>query len=344
MDASLIRWGRVRDDTSDAQVNTRSTQCARLVKPENVMRYELVIERDGIRQWEGVITYMTTKAGFTTIKAKDITYYLNRTALTRPWHANGQVVYCVDRIRSIIEYECAEKEAMGYRIIEGMQVLEHPEGARTTRSTERYEKYVFEELDDMAWRAGIDYTVIRRKLLINDTDHNLGEIRSLSQKDFDGAFSLTTYGAEMATDSVVADGFGTFGRYAGEDGDGIDPYYGQIVLVHTEYSEDDDRSDEPTSTPVEQLNSQAYRNYVGRNRPYTVINVSENSRLNGRTADELMEYLFPGVRTRVVLDDPDMPPMSQMMRLSDMSVEETSDGEDVKVTFTTGALDEDMVV
>lgn len=45
----LVEWGRVRDDASEGRVDVKASACSRLVEPRNVGRYELVVERDGIR-------------------------------------------------------------------------------------------------------------------------------------------------------------------------------------------------------------------------------------------------------------------------------------------------------
>lgn len=335
---TLVEWGRLRDDTSEARILAGANRCSELVTRQNVGRYELVVERDGKREWEGPITYLNTQGGITEIKAKDISWYLNRTALTRKWDNSGKgnTVFVVDRIRAIIEYECQRKQQLGYRITDGMIVVESPEGARTARITLPYEKYVFEELDDLAWRNGIDYTVVRRNLILNDTDEALGEIRPMTQQDFDGDVGITTYGVELATRSIVTDGEGRAGIYEGLTGDGEHPYYGEVVLLHTEYNEGKE-SDEETPIPV--LRSQAQRNYSGRDTPATTLRVPQNSRLSSSAAEELMPNLVPGVQTRVLYDHPNQGTISEMMRLDTMKVTETADGEDVTVALTsaTGA-------
>lgn len=334
MDPLMVEWGRDRDDTSVARVQAKAARCSRLIEPGNVMRYEMVVERDGEREWEGPITYMKTVNGVAEIQAKDISFYLNRTALTRTWDNTKNSVYVIDRIRSIIEYECRRKEQLGYRIIEGLITKPSTDGARTKKLTLPYEKYVFEEMDDMAWRNGIDYTVVRRNLLLNDTDYDLGQMRVLTQEDFDGDMSLTTYGLELATRSIVTDGMGRAGVYEGDTGNGEHPYYGEIVLLHTEYNESAADDDDDSDTPISVLKSQAQRNYMGRERPMSGIKVSENSQLVGCVADELMPYLIPGMRAPVVLDEPSLPRMSEMMRLDSMKVSETSEGESVSVTLS----------
>lgn len=335
MDLNLIEWGRTRDDISEARVQARASRCARLIEPENVMRYEMVVERDGYREWEGPITYMKVQGGIAEIQAKDIAFYLNRTALTRTWDNTKNAVYVVDRIKSQIEYECARKEALGYRIIEGLIVKPSGAGgARTMKLTLPYEKYLFEEMDDMAWRNGIDYTVVRRNLLLNDTDHDLGHMRTLTQADFDGETSLTTYGVELATRSIVTDGMGRAGVYEGKTGNGEHPYYGEIVLLHTEYNEAAGEDEEGSDTPISVLRSQAQRNYTGRDRPMSALKVPENSQLVGCVADELMPSLIPGIRAQIVLDEPSLPRLSEMMRLDNMKVTETSEGEKVTATFS----------
>lgn len=337
-----VEWGRERDDTSEARVVAAANRCSELVSRQHVGRYEMVVERDGVRQWEGPITYLNTQGGRTEIKAKDISWYLNRTALTRKWDnsGKGKAVFVVDRIRSIIEYECQRKQQLGYRITDGMIVVESPDGARTARVTLPYEKYVFEELDDLAWRNGIDYTVVRRNLILNDTHDPLGEFRSMTQQDFDGDVGITTYGVELATRSIVTDGEGRAGIYEGKTGNGEHPYYGEVVLLHTEYNEGKDEDD---VTPISELLSQAQRNYAGRDTPVTSLRVPENSRLSTSAAEELMPSLIPGMNTRVLYDHPNQGTISEMMRLNSMKVAETADGEDVTVALSSATAAEPII-
>lgn len=338
-----VEWGRVRDDTSESKVLARASRCTRLMDGSNVGRYEMVVERDGEREWEGPITYFKTEGGVTEIQAKDITWYTNRTALTRAWDNTKNAVYVIDRIRSIIEWECARKEELGYRILEGLVVKPSVDGARTKRMTLPYEKYVFEEMDDLAWRNGIDYTVVRRNLMLNDTDYDFGLMRTLTQADFDGDLALTTYGVELATRSIVTDGMGRAGVYEGDTGIGEHPYYGEVVLLHTEYNESAGEFEEGSDTPISVLRSQAQRNYSGRSRPMTALKAPENTQLAPATANELMPSLIPGMRANIVLDNPALPRLSEMMRLDTMKVSEDKDGESVSVTFSSTSNAEPII-
>ena len=330
-----VRWSRRRDDISEADVTAQAAMCDGIISYRHVGRYELVITRDDKREWEGPITLLRHSGPSLFIAAKDIGHYLNRAVLTRDWDNSGKKsAYCVERVQQIISYELANREQLDppLRIIPNMHVIPPvPGDARTTKKTLAYQKYVWQEMDDMAWRNGIDYTVTRRTLMIWDNHREPARTRPVSEADFDTEFTLTAYGAELATEVYVTDGEGRAGRY----GPGVDPYYGRVSLLATEYDEG-----AKDNTTIAELQSQAQRNYDGRNPTPVSLRVPENSSLAACAVDELFPYLFAGVRMPVKISSPYMPELTQIHVLNTLSVEETALGENVQVTIGSASQEE----
>lgn len=332
-----VRWSRRRDDISEADITAKAHMCEGIVSYRHVGRYELVITRDDKREWEGPITLLKHSGATLTIHAKDIGHYLNRTVLSREWDNSGKrSAYCVDRLEAILRYELNSREQLNppLRIIPNLQVVAPVAGdARTTKKTLPYQKYVWQEMDDMAWRNGIDYTVTRRSLMIWDNHREVARTRPVSEADFDTEFALTAYGVELATEAYVTDGEGRAGRY----GPGTDPYYGIVSLLATEYDEG-----ARDNTSIAELQSQAQRNYNGRNPTPVSLRVPENSSLAACAVEELFPYLFAGVRLPVKISSPYMPELTQVHVLNTLNVEETPDGEVVQVSIGSAAQEEVM--
>lgn len=321
-----VHWQRMRDETTVATVRFNGN-CSTFLEKRHVGRYELVVTRDGRRVWEGPLTYFQDKGVSKTLKARDVSWYTNRTALTVRWN-NGEpnVGFAVDRLEAILLYEMQIWEDLDppINLIPNLNIIKNPNGARTARITEAYQSYVYEELDSLAWRGGIDYHVTGRTLTICDTDEDLGTIRTITEEDIIGNFAITSYGVELAAISVVTDGEGRAG-IAGA----ADPYYGPVTLLHTEFNEGSETADVATDA---ELRSQAQRNLLGRNPTPVVLRMPEGSVLNPCVVDELFPYLFPGVKIPVRITDPEMETLRDTLRLDKLDVNEDADGEVVTIS------------
>jgi hypothetical protein len=162
-----VRWGRSRDDTSIGNVfiRTPSSECGRVIAEAEPGRHELVIYRAGVRVWEGPITRTDENGTHIEVDAKDITHYLNRTIMRQGYdNSYPKIAYATERVRKIITQEVGRKEALSppVNIIKHLRITTHKKTAKTSRRTVPYEKYVFEDLDTLAAKGGIDYTVVGR--------------------------------------------------------------------------------------------------------------------------------------------------------------------------------------
>ena len=326
------RWERVRDDTSSARIVSRrpAAECRQSIANLEPMRHELVVFRNGERAWEGPITFTEEMGGTLEVQAKDVTHYANRTIMRSEYsNAYPKIDYAVKRLERIFLNEMARKEALTppYNVLPYLDIRESATGAKTARKTLRYEKYVFEELDQMAAKSGIDYTVVGRSIIIWDTHESIGQGPRLTEADFDGDIAVTTYGMEAATVSAVTDGQGKYAKFGG-----LDDYYGEIELLHTSFDEGDSTHAAEAPTTAE-MAKQAQRNMSGRYPAPVVVRVPANTTMRKATVDKVFDLLVPGVRfdvraTRTYRQ------VEQEQKLDRVVFEETSKGEKVAVTLS----------
>jgi hypothetical protein len=329
-----VRWGRTRDDTSTANIfiQTPDRDCAQVLAEVEPGRHELVVFRSGERVWEGPITRTAETGTVMEIDAKDITHYLNRTIMRSGYdNAYPKIGYATERLRKIITAELARKESLtpSVNVLQHLRITTHKASAKTSRKTVPYEKYVYEELDSLAAKGGIDFTVVGRALIINDVNDNIGQGPALVSGDFDGDLTVSLYGVETATYSAVTDGLGKWGAFGGTD-----TYYGEIELLHTIYDQETTQAQrEADAITTAEMAEQAQRNSAGRYPTPMLIRVPEGSTLRSSKVDEIMDYLVPGVRF-LIKSDKTYRKVAQVQKLDRLVVEETPEGERVQVTFS----------
>lgn len=331
---SLVRWTRVRDDISEAQVNLvrPSVECQEILKLAEANRTEMVIFRGSERVWEGPITLIrdTNDMERVVLQAKDILHYVYRTNMQFE-HDNRypNTTTVVARFAQIINEEFARKEALDppYNVLPYLTAIEGPEGARTAAKTEPYEYTLFEHMDSVAARAGLEYTVVGRRLILFDGSALVGQAPVVTRNDIVGDVISTTYGMEGATLSAVTDGAGTVGIVGSVDG-----YYGLIEILDSAYDEEAADGAPPEAIPVSELRSQAQRNIAGRNPTPLLVRIPDGSTINPAGVLE-MEHLVPGVW--VPLQGSHLGrPIRQMMRFNDVRFEWSPDkGETIQATL-----------
>lgn len=331
-----IDWNRVRDDISEASVSIVGSSVSR--QADTLMelepgRKELVIYRGDDRVWEGPLSRVRWTSQGCDIYARDIGFYLERTTMRNGYsNAYPNTSYAVNRLKKILQTELARKEAMGYNLLSHLKIHAPVAGdARTSRKTVRYEKQVFDELDDLAAKGGIDYTVLGRALHIWDTSRaSMGQTVQVTEHDFIGEAVVTAYGMELGTHSYATDGQGRVGKAGGNSA-----YYGEWERLETAYDEKEG-GEPPTQS---ELNSQAKRNLAGRKPTPVQVRVGENSQLNPNGVLTI-EDLVPGVHIPL-LANLSIRRLAQTQKLNQMKVVETSDGEVISVSMSPVGVSDD---
>jgi hypothetical protein len=324
---SSVKWGRERDDMSSAQLTLSSNEVSRQAENLNQIdpgRHELVVFRDGVRQWEGPCNIPTQTGEIFSLTANDTLHYYNRRVMhARYSSASPNVEYVVRRFERIARAELARKEALGYNLLSYLNVYQDADDAKTSTVTEAWQATVYGHLESLAAKSGIDYTMVGRALHVWDTSKpKLGTTPVVSQKDFRGKITVAKYGAELATRTIVTDGQGAAGQAGGED-----PYYGEVELLATAY---DEETDDVLPT-LDELIAQAKRNLRGRMPTPLTVRVPENSSIDPRGVFK-PEFWVPGIYVplRGVFGSA---PVTQMQKLQNVTVTEGPDGETVQVSL-----------
>lgn len=349
---SEVRWNRIRDNVSEASIRLEGDACgenAELLYQARTHRHELVIFREDKRVWEGPLHRLPTQdGGYSEVFAKDPSLYLFFQPLTQRWSnawENGvdHTTTVTDRIETIIEYELSHGRTMPHpgngspvaipawealdppiNVLPHLDVRHFVNEARTAAVTLPYEMTVGMHLQNLARHSGIDFTTIGRRLLVWDVSRSLGEIRTLTSADFTTRVVVTEYGADHSQAAYVIGQDGSYGQSLNLEN--LD-YYGPWTTMYTVYNE------EGTSAPTDaELNSQAKRNLTGRSPAPIEVRVPDNSSII--LSDTLsINDLVPGVHVplRATIN---ARPLSQMQRIDMVTVVETAEGEDVRITLT----------
>lgn len=323
---SQIKWGRVRDDISQATI-TMTPQAAErniaVLRRMGVCRSELVIFRGDQRVWEGPIDRFTPKRSGVEIHAQDVLWYATRTAMRHAYsNAYPNVGYTVDRIAGILTVEMSRLEtpkfhADGSVAVPGINVLDYlhtyvEDGdTRTSQVTDAYASSVWTHLDDLASNGGIDYTVVGRAIHIWDTSRAaLGRTRTVNEQDFLGDPYITQYGSELATVYSVTDGQGDFASLFNQV-ELDDPYYGELEQIATAYgatstttttNTDGSVTETTTSETVsfEDMTDQAKRGALGRDPVPWALHVPDGSSIDIARSGLGIDVMIPGVYVPVL--------------------------------------------
>lgn len=328
LDLTKVKWNRLRDDISEGEVDLSFNSLNRqadLIEKLETGRHELCVYRGKNRVWEGPITLAQyTRTGLT-LKAKDVMHYATQTIMHAAYDSSyPNIEFCTSRAKRIMLAEFSRKESLDppYNIVPFIVEHHFPTDARTSRSTLPYQTTVFEHIDDMAAKAGMDYTVVGRAIHLWDTSRPLSQSRVVTENDFNGDVYVSAYGSELATLAASTDGQGNYATAGG-----IDPYYGEVEKLFTAYDEETDES-LPTQ---DELQSQASRNLAGRMPTPVQVRVPDGVSINMNgvlTIDDLV----PGVYVPL-LATLNARPISQMQKFDKIECEETKDGEVITATL-----------
>lgn len=338
-----VQWSRDRDDISSAHVYIEqpNVECAGTLGLVEAGRCELVIFRNDDRIWEGPVTRIGFSGSTVEIEARDVVHYVYRTIMRNEYDNrypnNGSVL---DRMERVFTQELARKEALDppINVLPYLRILrstdpENPD-AGTTARTLKYEMTVFEHLDAMAARGGIDYTTVGRSILLFDVHNPIGQTPPLTRNDFLGDVVISQYGMELATYAAITDGKG---RWA--DVGGTDPYYGLVEILDTAFEEGvdndlmDEEDEEKEPVTIGEMRSQAQRILSGRNPSPTNVRVPDGSSLNPNGNISLVD-LVPGVWMPLWAEVPGRR-LTQMQKLDRVEVEESAEvDEEVRVTLS----------
>lgn len=344
-----LRWGRVRDDISSAFIRTSgfSEDCCALLGELRTWAHELVVFRDGERVWEGPVTRIAYHHDSVEIEARDPMVYVYRRIMRQGYNDNVRTITrpngtkmtfdgrrtVVDRAALIIANALAPDDP---NVLPWLTRFDFEDDTMQARSVQDWSKTAWEEVDNLAATAGLDYTTVGRRIILHDTHRAIGRLAEMREKDFFERPIITEYGMSAANIFGVTNNSGVWGsseiprdRWGG---------LGAIEQLASEYGESDGAGGLETLTPaqisqkVTTLNGQAQRNLDGRWPAPLVARVPDNSRINPE-ANVGINQLVPGVHIPLRVETL-CRSFAQVQKLDSLSVEVIAGDEQVKVVMS----------
>lgn len=236
------------------------------------------------------------------------------------------------RLARIIKTEIARREAESPPVNVLPYAIAYTGGSdtETRRTTPQRFSTVFEELDHMAQYAGLDYTVIGRRLILSDVHTVFHTTPEMTEADFSGPVIVTAYGMQHATHATSTDGEGIYGEAGGPD-----PYYGSWEILQTSQKEEEGEVAEGETPPdppdAATLTKQAIAMLNGTNPVPFIVRLPEGSSVNPK-GQMTFEHLVPGARVplRATMT---ARKFSMMQKLDSVSVSDDESGEQITVSM-----------
>ena len=350
---SLVEWNRLRDDISDARVITTDWDLdeGAMLAHIQTWAYELVIFRDNgssvDRVWEGPVARLTYTKDSVEIYARDMMAYAYRRVIRQKMNdggGNNTGATVVDRATRVLQNAFAPDDP---NVLAYLHPIEDGNPAMQYRSAAEYSRTAFEEVDDMASNAGLDYTVVGRSILLWGTRHPLGRLPEFRDKDLGASPIVSEYGMSLSNRYIVSDGNGIWGQ--AEIGPlketGEDPKYGLVEILSSSWASDEDEDDEEgadydygviteeqRAKIVASFEEHAAQSIASRYPAPVVVRVPDNTSLNP-SAVVSIQHLVPGVaiplRSTSTLRE-----VSALQKLDSVRVTETEGKEVVAVTMS----------
>lgn len=335
-----LTWNRKRDDVSNASFvcDNYDSDLADLLRKTRSWMHELVIYRDDERVWEGPIVHREMRSNQVTYTAWDVMAYPYRRILRQGYNDGYRVADGVQiGIKTVVEragmilvngLSYADPNVLPY-----LTLIRTGDDAQESRIVPDYTKTVWQDLDDMAANAGLDYTVVGRRIILWDTHTFIGQTNEMRDGDFTDDLIVTEYGMNLANYFGVTDGQGAWGAAypLGATADNWFQAYGPVEMLASGYGDTAATTDNTTQTPAalvalqEKLTSQARRNIGNRWPTPLVARVPDNSGLKP-DVNVTINQLVPGIWVPLRVEKT-VQPFGQMQKLDSMTVTETVEGE-----------------
>lgn len=298
---SHVDWNRKRDDISTAKivVSGWSLDCGNLLAVTKTLAHEIVIFRDNgysvDRVWEGPITLLQYEGDRVTIHAKDVMFHPYRRIMREAMSDAGEGSNVVNRAVRILQTALAPDDPNVLAYLQPNTT----DAPMQYRSVPAYGRTAFEEIDDMASNAGLDYTVVGRAILLWGTRNALGVLPEFRDRDLGSTPVVSEYGMSFANYYAVSDGNGLWGAANRLDEDGKDETFGLVEMLSSSWASNDS-TDASTFTEaarakaIESFEGFAERSIADRYPPPVIVRLPENTTLNS-SAVVSIQHLVPGV-------------------------------------------------
>lgn len=299
---TFVEWNRLRDDMSQARIKLTDwdVDCGNLLSKLKPWAHEIVIFRDNgysnDRVWEGPITSLTYKVDEISITAKDMMGYAYRRIIKSYTSDAGTGDSIVSRAVRILQQVFAPDDP---NLLPYLVPIYREDDAKQYRTVQAYSVTAYEEIDDMASNAGLDYTVVGRSILIWGTKHRIGTLPEFRDKDLGSPPIVSVYGMSMANRYVISDGSGLWGEATRLDENDQDLENGLVEVLSSTWASDSDSNNETMSAEeaarlVESFTAMAERAISSRYPAPTVVRIPDNTTLNPSCVISI-QHLVPGV-------------------------------------------------
>lgn len=339
-----LTFKRVRDDISNCVVDTNGfdDDCGQLLRTVRSWVHEIVVFRDGERVWEGPITRITYGQNSVEFEAQDVMVYVYRRIMRQGFNdayrvLEGQQVglpTVVERATRIIINALAPSDP---NVLPYLTTFEFEDDARESRVVPDYSTTAWEQVDDLAANAGLDYTVVGRRIILWDTHRPIGRLPEMRDGDFNDPPVVTEYGMQLCNYFAVTNNSGVWGAANPKQQEHDFEFYGPIEMLASAYGESEGGGGD-LLTPAARdrlekaLRQQARRNIADRWPTPVVVRVPDNSTINPQI-NLGINQLIPGVWVplRATLT---CRKLSQWQKLDSVDVEESGGQEFVRVTMS----------
>lgn len=304
-----LQWTRKRDDISTALITTNGfgDDNGQLLREIRTWRHEIVIYRDGVRVWEGPIVRIEWDVDKVVIEAHDVMAYVYRRIMRRGYNDSYRVVEGIQLGLHTVVYRARQiiMDALGRddpNVLAYLTALMFSDDAKTSRIVPAYIKSAWQEIDDLAATAGLDYTVMGRRIVLNDTHRAVGRLAEMGDGDFSEPPKVTEYGMQAANEFAVTNNDGVYGiatRLTYIAGVPVIPEEGMIEQIASSYGESSGVVSESMTAAqraalVATLKAQAERNISHRWPAPVLVRIPDNATLFPEVNVSINE-LIPGV-------------------------------------------------
>jgi hypothetical protein len=324
-----VKWQRIRDDVSQAEVTVATHQCCDLLGDLRTLVNELHIRRNGVDVWQGPITRIEYEWDVVRIFAEDILWVTKRTVLTVGYNQSyPNIGDTLDRMDWLLRDQCYSINSDPWRVLPHLRPVRHSYNEpRTSRVVNAFQMYVWEDFDKYAEDYGADYTVINRDIYYFDIHLSWVVLPALDEQYMSQFPRIVEYGYQTYTRGYVTNGKG----YAGmaQQRAWVDTY-GWIDLLISNTTEGTS-VDQPSSEDLAQWSDTAARNIADSVPAPTAIVIPANTTLlpgaPWQVEDLIPGAWFPVTVTRMCRT------VSEWQRLHEVVVTEAPPGGET-VAFT----------
>lgn len=287
-----VRWQRIRDDVSTAQIDVPTQACCDLLDGLRSINNEIHIVRNDLPVWEGPITRIEYDFDVTSIFATDVLWQSTRRVLDEGYDQSyPNIGSVIDRMDWLLRTKTYAPDGDPWNVVPHLFPHHNTVSGdpQTSKIVNAWQFYVWEDFDKYAEDYGADYTVINRDIHYFDINLAWKVIPDLDERYLSQFPRIVEYGNQAATRGVVTNSFGYAGVYTNTSATAD---WGLIDLLITNQN-DGQSTNVPTSQEIAAWTDTARRNIDGLIPPPVSIVIPANTTLLPGGPWE-MEDLVPG--------------------------------------------------